>query len=88
MKSILSRKTIRFICITVLVCTLFAIQLGVCFAAQKDVIVKRTTIKSVESVKDDYIQISWSKVSKADGYQIYRAENKNGTYKRKYDILM
>ena len=68
--------------VLIIVCLLVVIQLGVCFAAQKDTLVKRTTIKSVESVNDDYIQLRWSKVAKADGYQIYRAESKFGTYRR------
>jgi len=72
----------KLIIICILVCVLFAMQLDFCFAAEKVDTVKQATLKSVEAVDDEYIQIKWSKVSNADGYQIYRATSKKGTYKR------
>ncbi len=39
-------------------------------------------IKSVVSKKSKQAVIKWGKVSKATGYQVYRATSKNGTYKR------
>lgn len=39
-------------------------------------------IKSVASKKSKQAVIKWGKVSKATGYQVYRATSKNGTYKR------
>ena len=40
----------------------------------------RPTVKINQ--KDDYINLSWEAVAKADKYEIYRAESKSGTYSK------
>ena len=71
-----------FILINILIYMLVIFQSSTCFATEKNTFIKRTTIKYVEAIDDEYIQVKWSKVSNADGYQIYRSASKNGTYKR------
>ncbi len=42
---------------------------------------KVTGLKQLTSYAMKYIKLSWTKVSDAKGYEIYRATSKNGTYK-------
>ena len=72
----------KIIWVSILVIVLIAVQSSVGFAANNDVTIKRTTIKSVEAVNDEYIKIKWSKVSNAEGYQVYRSTSKDGKYMR------
>ncbi len=70
------------IIIVLLICLLVVLQPRESFGAEKKVAIKKTTLKTVECIYDEYIRIKWCKVSNADGYQIYRATSKDGTYKK------
>jgi hypothetical protein len=42
----------------------------------------KTTVKSVKSSKAKKATITWSKVTGADGYEVYQATSKSGTYSK------
>ena len=44
--------------------------------------VKDTLTASAVSVAYNKVQISWTKAADADGYRVYRANSKNGTYRK------
>lgn len=76
------RYIINIVFIFTLVCLCFMIRVSSSFAAEKENDLKKTTIQNLEFIDGEYIQIKWTKVSNADGYQIYRSTSKNGTYKK------
>ena len=45
-----------------------------------------SSIKSLTSAKKQQAVVTWKKVSRADGYQIYRSTSKNGKYTRQKTI--
>lgn len=45
-------------------------------------VIKKTSIKSVESKTDTSLKITWNKVSGAKKYVVYRSTSKNGSYKK------
>ncbi|BBF43889.1 glycosyl hydrolase, family 25 [Lachnospiraceae bacterium KM106-2] len=45
----------------------------------------KTTLKSAKAGKKQ-VKLSWSKVSSASGYRIFRATSKNGSYKKVRDV--
>ncbi|MPM58345.1 hypothetical protein SDC9_105176 [bioreactor metagenome] len=50
------------------------------------IVPKTVTNAKISSVTSSSIKLSWSKVSNADGYRIYRSTSKNGTYIKVKDI--
>lgn len=50
------------------------------------IVPKTVTNPKVSSTTSSSIKLSWSKVSNASGYQIYRSTSKNGTYTKVKDI--
>lgn len=50
------------------------------------IVPKTVTNPKVSSTTSSSIKLSWSKVSNADGYRIYRATSKNGSYSKIKDI--
>ncbi len=50
------------------------------------IVPKTVTKPKISSTTSSSIKLSWSKVSNADGYRIYRSTSKNGTYTKIKDI--
>ncbi len=50
------------------------------------IVPKTVTKHKISSTTSSSIKLSWSKVSNADGYKIYRSTSKNGTYTKIKDI--
>lgn len=50
------------------------------------IVPKTVTNAKISSVTSSSIKLSWSKVSNADGYRIYRSTSKNGNYIKVKDI--
>ncbi|MCC3867427.1 GH25 family lysozyme [Terrisporobacter mayombei] len=50
------------------------------------IVPKTVTNTKISSTTSSSIKLSWSKVSNADGYRIYRSNSKNGTYTKIKDI--
>lgn len=50
------------------------------------IVPKTVTKHKISSTTSSSIKLSWSKVSNADGYRIYRSTSKNGTYTKIKDI--
>ncbi len=68
----------RWICILIGITLLFSMSFSTVFAVTKPA---KVTNLSVKTTTYNSITIRWKKVSKASGYEIYRATSKNGTYK-------
>ena len=42
----------------------------------------KTTLRSIKNAGKNKVRLTWKKVSKATGYEIYRSTKKKGTYKK------
>lgn len=74
-------ERMRKIIILVLILAFVFSQTGISFAASASL--KTPAIKTIAYDENDKdVDLTWSKVSGAKGYQIYRATSKNGTYKK------
>ncbi len=52
------------------------------FAGTKTVKLSVPVIKSIESIDKAYIELKWSKVSDAQGYQVYRLDSGGNSYEK------
>ncbi len=68
----------RWICLLIGLALIFTLSTATTFAATKPGKVTNATVKSTTY---DSINISWKKVTRAAGYEVYRATSKSGTYK-------
>ena len=51
-------------------------------ALQKKYTPAKTTLRSIKNAGKNKVRLTWKKVSKATGYEIYRSTKKKGTYKK------
>ena len=68
--------------VVVVISLILFLPTSVSLAAEYNPTIKKVSLQSVESVDDQFIQIKWSKVPNADGYQIYRSTSKDGAFKK------
>lgn len=51
-------------------------------ALQKKYTPAKTILRSIKNAGKNKVRLTWKKISKATGYEIYRSTKKNGTYKK------
>ena len=65
------------VCTTIIIMLLCSVFSGTAFGAS----LGKVSLTAKQSTQTS-ISLSWKKISGADGYQVYRATSKNGTYQR------